>query len=257
MANNAGGTYNVASGYQALANNNSGNTNTAVGYNAMFNNTSGGFNTASGGSALLNNNTGSYNIAIGYEAGNNVAGANSDNILIGSQGASADGATPGNGVIRIGDPLSQTSFFAAGINNGPLLANPIAVLIDSVTGQLSVATSSERFKEDIRDMGDASSGLLSLRPVTFRYKQPLADGSKPIEYGLIAEEVADVYPELVARSADGRIETVKYQVLDSMLLNEVQKQAEQLRQQAEQNRSLEQRVAALEALLAKSSGPAH
>ena len=89
-------------------------------------------------------------------------------------------------------------------------------------------------------MGDASSGLLRLRPVTFRYKQPFADGSKPIEYGLIAEEVAEVYPDLVAHSADGQIETVKYQLLDSMLLNELQKQAELIR-------SLEDRLAALEA----------
>jgi hypothetical protein len=118
-------------------------------------------------------------------------------------------------------------------------------MIDS-NGQLGTVSSSRRFKEDIQDMGDASSGLMRLRPVTFRYKKPFADGSMPIEYGLIAEEVADVYPDLVAHSADGQIETVKYQVLDSMLLNEVQKQAELIR-------SLEERLAALEALQPKPS----
>jgi hypothetical protein len=79
-------------------------------------------------------------------------------------------------------------------------------------------------------MGEASSGLLRLRPVTFRYTRPFDDGLKPVQYGLIAEEVTEVYPDLVAHSADGQIETVKYQVLDSMLLNEVQKQAEEIRE---------------------------
>jgi hypothetical protein len=102
------------------------------------------------------------------------------------------------------------------------------------TGQLGIGSSSRRYKKDIQDMGDAGSRLLRLRPVTFRYRQPFADDSQPIEYGLIAEEVEEVYPDLVAHSADGQIEIVKYQVLDSMLLNEVQKQAAQIRQQAEQ-----------------------
>jgi polyhydroxyalkanoate synthesis regulator phasin len=106
-------------------------------------------------------------------------------------------------------------------------------MIDSTTGQLGTVSSSRRFKENIHDMGDASEGLMRLRPVTFRYKQPFDDGSKPIQYGLIAEEVAEVYPDLVARSADGQIETVKYQLLDPMLLNEVQRQhAETQLQQA-------------------------
>jgi hypothetical protein len=112
-------------------------------------------------------------------------------------------------------------------------------------------------------MSDASDGLMRLHPVTFRYKQPFDDGAKPIQYGLIAEEVAEVYPDLVAHSADGQIETVKYQVLDSMLLNEAQKQYQHARQQdetirrqqeqvlkqQEQIRSLEARLAALEGLL--------
>jgi uncharacterized protein (DUF3084 family) len=116
-------------------------------------------------------------------------------------------------------------------------------------------------------MADASSGLLRLRPVTFRYKKPYSDGSQPIQYGLIAEEVADVYPDLVARSADGQIETVKYQVLGPMLLNELQKQnttitvqneqiqaQEQVaRAQAQQIRSLEERLATMEAALQRIS----
>jgi hypothetical protein len=97
-------------------------------------------------------------------------------------------------------------------------------------------------------MDTASDGLLRLRPVTFRYQKPFADGSKPIQYGLIAEEVSEVYPDLVARSADGQIETVKYQVLDSMLLNELQKEHLQVQEQeqAEMIRLLQARLTALE-----------
>ena len=123
---------------------------------------------------------------------------------------------------------TQNSFFAAGVRGITTgNSNAIPVVID-YDGQLGTVSSSRRLKEDIHDMGDTSSGLLRLRPVTFRYRKPFADGSKPIEYGLIAEEVAEVYPDLVAHSADGQIETVKYQVLDSMLLNELQKEDQQV-----------------------------
>jgi len=92
-------------------------------------------------------------------------------------------------------------------------------------------------------MGDASSGLMRLRPVTFRYQKPFNDGSKPIQYGLIAEEVSEAYPDLVARDAAGQIETVKYQLLDPMLLNELQKQNARIK-------FLEERLAKVEAVLA-------
>src|SRR5262245_59947059 len=103
-------------------------------------------------------------------------------------------------------------------------------------------------------MGEASSGLLKLRPVTFRYQKPFADGSKPIQYGLIAEEVAEIYPQLVARSADGQIESVKYQVLDSMLLNEVQRQEREIQRLEEQNKTLIERLAKLEGALSQIAG---
>jgi hypothetical protein len=128
----------------------------------------------------------------------------------------------------------------------------LPVLVTS-TGQLGVSLSSRRYKEDIQDMGDTSSGLLRLRPVTFRYKKPLNDGSQPLQYGLIAEEVAVVYPDLVARSADGQIETVKYQVLDSMLVNELQKQYTTISAQEQQIRSLEERLAKLEAAFERTA----
>jgi Chaperone of endosialidase len=100
-------------------------------------------------------------------------------------------------------------------------------------------------------MGDASSGLIRLRPVTFRYKKSAKDGSKPLQYGLIAEEVAEVYPELVVHSADGQIEGVKYQVLDSMLLNEVQKEQREIGQQQEHIQRLEEQDQALQERLEK------
>jgi len=133
------------------------------------------------------------------------------------------------------------------------------VVIDS-NGQLGTTSSSRRFKEDIEDMGAASRDLMRLRPVTYRYKQPFADGSKPIQYGLIAEEVAEVYPDLVAHSADGQIETVKYQVLDSMLLNEVQRQQaeigrleQKMDEEHQQNENLRERLAKLETALTSMS----
>ena len=232
------GSANTANGRAALSDNTSGIENTGNGRGALLTNTTGNFNTASGSQALSQNINGNSNIAVGYQAAFNVSGGNSNNIHIGSLGFSAD-----SGTIRIGTPASQLSFFAAGIRGVTTGNNDaIPVMIDSA-GQLGTVSSSRRFKEDIADMGEASRDLMRLRPVVYRYKKPFADGSKPIQYGLIAEEVQEVYPDLVAHSADGQIETVKYQVLDSMLLNEVQRQQDQIR-------SLEERLAKLEAALA-------
>ena len=133
--------------------------------------------------------------------------------------------------------------------------NAVGVVIDA-NGQLGTVNSSRRFKEDIQDMRDSSSGLMRLRPVTFRYTQPYADGSRPVDYGLIAEEVAEVYPGLVVNGPDGQVETVQYHKLNAMLLNEVQKLERQAQSQHQRNlmqqqkiRSLEERLAAIESLL--------
>ena len=240
------GQSNVATGAGALARNTEGSANIAVGVFAMNANIIGSSNTAIGGSALSTNLSGNNNnIAIGLSAATGLPGNTRNNIDIGSPGGSADSAT-----IRIGTPGTQISFFAAGIR-GITTANndAIPVVIDSA-GQLGTVSSSRRFKEDIADMGDASHELMRLRPVTFRYTEPFADGSKPIQYGLIAEEVAEVYPDLVAHSADGQIETVKYQVLDSMLLNEVQRQQDQIQRLEKENRNLQERLARIESALA-------
>jgi hypothetical protein len=207
--------------------------------------------------ALANSTTGTNNIAIGSNAALNVAGSNSNNIHIGSLGLSND-----LGTIRIGN--GQSKFFAAGVRGVTTLNNnAVAVVIDS-NGQLGTVSSSRRFKEDIQDMA-TSRDLSRLRPVTFRYIQPFADGAKPIQYGLIAEDVEKVFPELVAHSADGQIETVKYQVLAPILVNEVQRQQAAIRrlqheiqEEQQHNESLEERLARLEAafaLLAVQIGP--
>lgn len=270
---------NIGLGSLALQNNTTGSNNTAVGYDTLYNNSIGGNNTALGSSALGTNTNGSYNTAVGYYAlgssggSNNGAGSNtaigyfalgnatsgsgnigigdtaggnittgSNNIEIGNGGSSGE-----SGVIRIGTLGTQTSFFAAGIAGANV--SGVAVVVDTSTGQLGIATSSRRYKEDIHDMGDASRGLLKLRPVMFRYKKPAPDGSKPMQYGLIAEEVAEVYPDLVVRSADGKIETVKYQVLTPMLLNEVQRQESEISAQREQIQMLQQQISDLKAAM--------
>ena len=245
MASDTVGEHNTALGVFALRFNTGGSYNTAVGSGALRDTngtvftTLGSYNTGIGIGALQSIVTGSNNIGLGYIAGAGITTTTaSNNIMIGSFGEGSDSA-----VIRIGTPGVQSTFFGAGIrgvstNN----ADAVAVVIDSA-GQLGTVSSSRRFKEDILDMGDASRGLMRLRPVTFRYKQAFGDGSKPIQYGLIAEEVAEVYPDLVARSADGQIETVKYQVLDAMLLNEIQRQQAEIQQ-------LQRRLAALEAAIA-------
>ena len=213
-------------------------------------------NLALGLGALANRTTGTNNIAIGRLAASFVSGGNSSNIHIGSLGLSSDRNT-----IRMGSPGTQSSSFVAGVR-GVTTKNvgAIEVLIDSA-GQLGTTSSSRRFKEDICDMGGASLDLLRLQPVTFRYKQPFADGLKPIQYGLIAEDVAKVFPDLAAHSADGQIETVKYQVLRPMLLNGLRLQQAEIRRlkeevdQQQEDESLQERLTRMEAALASMSSP--
>ncbi len=159
----------------------------------------------------------------------------------------------------------QTKTFIAGIRGRTTGVNDaVTVLIDS-NGQLGTVSSSRRYKEDIQSLGDVSAALMQLRPVTFRYKQPYDDGDKPIQYGLIAEEVAEVLPDLAVFNADGQTETVKYHLLPPFLLagyqrqqQTIEAQAEQIgvlterdQQQAEKIASLERRLSGIEAALAR------
>jgi hypothetical protein len=230
---NTVGTYNSADGMQALYFNTSGERNTASGYNALYanttgssntgsgnavlnSNTSGSSNTASGYYALYSNTTGSDNIAQGYEAGYNLT-TGSNNIDIGNKGVAAE-----SGTIRIGTKSIQTATYVAGIYGTSVSGN--AVVVNS-NGQLGVVTSSERYKTAITPMGSTSEKLKLLRPVTFHLK---SDPHGAMQYGLIAEEVAKVYPDLVIRGESGQIDGVRYDELAPILLNELQQQHTQM-----------------------------
>jgi hypothetical protein len=241
------GTYNAATGYKALYENSIGVQNAAFGSLALAVNTKGGYNTAMGTDSLRFNTTGSTNIALGYEAGYAIT-TTSNNIDIGSQGAVAD-----SGVIRIGSS-NQTSAYVAGISGVQITDTYAPVVVDS-GGQLGIAGSSERFKTEIAPMGSSTAKLEALRPVTFQYKSD-PQGSR--QYGLIAEEVAKVYPELVVHNAHGAIVSVRYDELAPMLLNVVQHQSAEIQElkeraaaQALDKRALRQQQQAVQDLRAQ------
>jgi hypothetical protein len=231
---NTTGLDNVASGDFALANNTIGIRNTAIGASALALN-NGSQNTALGTFALQNNTTGSLNIAIGYNAGNALT-TGASNICFGNLGVAGESQTT-----RIGS--TQTRAFIAGVRGVTTAAAAIPVLIDT-NGQLGTVSSSARFKEEIKDMGGASSGLLKLRPVMFRYK---GQAEARTQFGLIAEEVEEVLPELVVHNSAGEVETVLYHEMPAMLLNELQKQQSRIEWQEGMIVALQARLAALEA----------
>jgi trimeric autotransporter adhesin len=238
---NTAGNYNTATGYQALygSNFNTGSYNTANGWDtlyynttgydsladgarALFSNGEGSKNTAVGVDAMVDNTNGSYNIALGYQAGASLT-TGKNNVDIGNAGVAGESNT-----IRVGTQGTQTITYLAGVSGTPVTGAEVAV---SSTGQLGVVASSARFKRDVRAMGPSSDGLMKLRPVTFRYKN---DPKGIKQYGLIAEQVQQIYPELVTYDAQGQIESVRYQELIPMLLNQVQQQHNQLQQQKDQ-----------------------
>jgi hypothetical protein len=228
---NTVGNYNNASGYYALRFNTAGAQNSASGVQALLSNKTGNYNTASGTDALYSNSSGSSNIAEGYKAGFNLT-TGSNNIDIGNMGAAAESAT-----IRIG--TNQTATYVAGIYGTSVTGSSVVV---SSSGQLGVTVSSERFKTAITPMGSYTAKLTQLRPVTFHLK---TDPKGALQSGLIAEEVAKVYPELVIKDASGRIDGVRYDELAPMLLNEMQKRNAA---QDAKIRDLEQKVAELKDL---------
>ncbi len=213
------GSENTASGDEALYSNTAGSYNTASGVQVLFYNTTGTDNTASGFRALERNTTGNNNIGIGYQSGMFATGSN--NIEIGNNGLGAD-----NNVIRIGTQGKQKFTAIAGI--GGVNVTGGAPVYVNTKGQLGVVLSSIRYKENVHSMGTASERLLKLRPVTFQYKQAEDNGTKPEQYGLIAEEVAKVMPELVVYNEKGQPETVAYQTLTPLLLNELQREHAQI-----------------------------
>jgi len=226
LYSNTIGGLNTANGVNALYSNIDGGYNTANGYQALYSNTSGLYNTADGVSALYSNTSGLYNIGVGYQAGINLTTGNY-NIDIGNFGNTTDTRT-----IRIGSGTNQNKTFIAGIS-GKTATGGVQVFINS-SGQLGTLTSSKRFKSDIKDLGTVSDKLMKLRPVEFRYKEAAEDGTHPLQYGLIAEEVAKVYPDLVQYDKNGKPFTVYYHLLTPLILNDLQKEhALNLKQQAE------------------------
>ena len=227
--------------------NTTGYDNTFEGLTAGKQNVSGDSNTFVGNAAGYSNTTGDFNLFLGSDAGrNNTTG--SENVYINNLG-------PVSGMesntIRIGNV--QTAAYIAGIYGSTVGGNGVAVYVDS-NGQLGTVVSSRRFKEQIRNMGDSSNALMKLRPVTFLYKPEYDKGPRTLQYGLIAEEVTEVYPDLVAYDPDGKPYTVKYQYLTSMLLNEVQKQYRRADAEAEVIKSQEQRIEELEQRLSRLEG---
>jgi trimeric autotransporter adhesin len=254
LRSNTTGDFNTASGGQALYSNTTGNSNTANGINALSANTTGSNNTANGVNALFSNTTGRNNTAVGVGALYKINGTNnialginagkatpfgSNNIYIGHPGINASESR----VTRIG--TNQTKTFVAGIAGVPLSG---ATVVVRSNGQLGVVASSARYKQDIRPLGDASGKLARLRPVSYSYKaEPEA-----MHYGLIAEEVDKVMPELVVRDDRNRPESVQYLEIVPLLLQERREQQARSKAQEEKIATLERRLAVLEAALTQS-----
>jgi hypothetical protein len=193
----------------------------ANGAGAMLFNTSGNYNVADGLNALYSNTTGSSNIAVGISAGGDLT-TGSYNIDIGNRGVAGESRT-----IRIGARGIQANTYIAGIS-GVAVAGGVNVIIDS-NGHLGTVVSSTQFKDEIKPIDKASEAILSLKPVTFRYKKEL-DPSGIAQFGLVPEEVEKVNPDLVARDEAGKAYTVRYEAVNAMLLNEFLKEHRKVEQ---------------------------
>ena len=241
LLSNTSGDDNTANGEFALFNNTIGQDNTAIGDRALLGNRGGSENTAIGRGALENNN-GNSNIAVGPFAGVNL-NSGDNNIYLGSLGVATESNT-----IRIGTSGVQTSAFIRGIRGVTTGNNDaIPVLIDSA-GQLGTTSSSRRFKREIKPMDSASDAILALKPVTFHYK---SDKANTPQFGLIAEEVAEVNPDLVVRDENGDIYTVRYDAVNAMLLNEFLKEHRNVEAQARKMDAQEHKIGEQEATISE------
>jgi uncharacterized coiled-coil protein SlyX len=212
LYDNTDGGGNAATGVQALYRNTTGGGNTASGARALFRNTTGNNNTANGLVALFNNVSGSNNAALGVAAGNNVTTANNV-IAIGSNVS--------------GENVSNTCYI--GNIFGVTSAGGAAVYVNSL-GKLGTVVSSRRFKKEIKPMDKASEAILALKPVTFHYKKDIEPQGVP-QFGLVAEDVEKVNPDLVVRDGEGKVNTVRYEAVNAMLLNEFLKEHRKVQQQ--------------------------
>src|SRR5438132_1339141 len=223
LLSNTTGMANTATGAFALFSNTIGSANSAFGAGALFSNTTGDFNTAIGDEALFSNTSGSVNIAIGILAGSQLT-TGDHNINIDNYGVAGE-----SGIIRIGATGVHTTTYIAGIAGQTVGAGGSFCYVDN-EGKLGVFLSARRFKTDIADMAAASEGLLALRPVTFHYKPELDKTGIP-QFGLVAEEVAKVNPNLVTHDAKGELSTVRYEAVNAMLLNEFLKEHRKVEEQ--------------------------
>jgi hypothetical protein len=239
------GTRNVAVGCQALISLTNGDSNIAVGGGSLTHNESGNFNTALGRRALFRTE-GDQNTGLGFFAGSNLQklddggtnniyignvgpvpiGTESNTIRLGTQRATI--ATVGNPPVESHLMPAHTATFIAGISGRPVVGNTVVV---NANGKLGTATSSERFKKDIKPMDKASEAILALEPVSFRYKREI-DPDRTPQFGLVAEQVEKVDPALVARDADGKPYTVRYEAVNAMLLNEFLKEHRKVEEQS-------------------------
>ncbi len=241
LSSNTIGDSNTADGDRALFHNKNGANNTAVGAAALFNDAAGN-NTAVGAKALAHNTTGRGNIALGITAGADLD-TGDNNVDIGNRGVAGESNT-----VRIGAEGTQTATFIAGIS-GKTVAGGVGVIIDT-SGHLGTVVSSERFKDAIKPMDEASEAILSLQPVTFRYKKELDPHSIP-QFGLVAEQVEKVDPNLVARDEEGKVYTVRYEAVNAMLLNEFLKAHRKIAEQSGQIAKQDSKVQTLEATVAR------
>jgi hypothetical protein len=227
---------NTANGASALFHNSTGVANTANGQQALYKNTTGQANTASGVQALFNNTTGGANIALGVAAGQNVTTANNV-ICIGADGNNVDNAC------YIGQIFGATS------------SGGTAMFINT-NGRLGTMTSSRRFKEEIKPMESASEAVFSLKPVTFRYKKDIDPAGTP-QFGLVAEEVEKVNPDLVVRDKEGKPYSVRYDQVNAMLLNEFLKEHRKNEEQEKTIAELKSGMTALAATVKEQAAQIH
>jgi hypothetical protein len=254
---NSNGSFNTADGANTLFTNTSGSDNTAIGASALTFNRIASENTGIGAAALAANRIGSQNtaagakalqsgrahtnvIALGYSAGSARGYGDFNEIWIGNVGTNA-----GFTIIRIGDV--QTATFIAGIFGATVLGDAIPVNINS-NERLGTASSSRRFKKEIEPMDKASEAIMALKPVTFHYKSDTTDTP---QFGLIAEDVAAVNPDLVVRDKNGEIYTVRYDAVNAMLLNEFLKEHRRVGQQAREMQQQQATIGELKSDAAK------
>jgi hypothetical protein len=253
LRSNVSGFGNTATGSRSLDSNTTGNFNTANGIQALTNNTTGSGNTADGLRALESNTSGTGNTALGVDAGTHVTGG-SYNTALGFAAGTA--VTTANNVIAIGNNI-----FGENVSNtcyignifGATSALGTAVYVNSL-GKLGTVVSSRRFKDEIQPMDKASEAILALKPVTFRYKQEIDRGRSP-QFGLVAEDVEKVNPDLVVRDGEGKVNTVRYEAVNAMLLNEFIKAHRKMEEQGamivQQQRQIEVLTAGLQKVSAQ------